>query len=154
MNADALPLDRDTMRLIAEIGFLGTDTGAHVAARALFKSLQVLRPDSTLPFIGRAMAELADNKAEEAARILRDEGLKLNPTDPEVKTFLGLALHAAGRDGEARTVLASVVAEDPSSTEPYIRMAVKLLSSLAGAAQPASLMPRWTKPAVEAGKAT
>ncbi|MBC7378382.1 MAG: tetratricopeptide repeat protein [Burkholderiaceae bacterium] len=141
------------MRLIAEIGFLGTDTGSHVAARALFKSLQVLRPDSTLPFIGRAMAELADDRAEEAARILRDEGLKLSPTDPEVKTFLGLALHAAGKDAEARKVLASVIAQDPSSTEPYIRMAVKLLATSPATAPPDSLLPRWNKPAVATGKA-
>ena len=45
MTSTALPLDRESMRLIAEIGFIGTQTGQLGASRAIFDSLRVLRPD-------------------------------------------------------------------------------------------------------------
>jgi predicted Zn-dependent protease len=151
MTAAGLPLDRDAMRLIAEIGFIGVQSGQPAAARAIFESLSVLRPDSTLPHLGLAMADLAADRPQDAARTLRDKGLKQHPADPELMAFLGLALRSAGQDAEARKVLAAVVEQDSASNAPYVRMASKLLSIDNADADPARLMPRWSEQARKAG---
>lgn len=151
MSLDGTAPDRETMRLIAEIGFMGTQSGQHAAARAIFDSLLVLRPDSTLPYIGMSMAELAADRPQEAARILRDEGLKHHPADPELMAFLGLALQSAGQNAQAHNILAAVVEEDRGSGAPYVRMASKLMSIDMGDASPARLMPRWSEQARQAG---
>lgn len=145
-----MPLDRDTMRLIAEIGFMGTQSGQLAAARAIFDSLLVLRPDSTLPCIGLAVTDLAADRPQDAARTLREKGLKHHPGDPELMAFLGLALQGAGQSDEARKVLCTVVEQNSTSTAPYVRMARKLLSIDKGDPHPASLMPRWSEQARKA----
>jgi predicted Zn-dependent protease len=129
MTTATVPLTPEDMRLIAEIGFMGTQSGQLAAARALFEALKVLRPQSTLPHIGLAMAALGAEKPDDAVRILRDEGLKQHPGDAELTAFLGLALHAAGRAAEASKVLTSVVQDEGSAHEPCVRMARKLLTA-------------------------
>jgi Flp pilus assembly protein TadD len=130
MSAES-PLDRDAMRLIAEIGFMGGHTRQFAASRALFESLKTLRPESTLPHIGLAMTELAADRADEAARVLREDGLKFHPDDGELMAFLGLALQSAGRNGEAHRVLTDVVQRDGAGAGPHVRMAEKLLATRA-----------------------
>jgi predicted Zn-dependent protease len=149
MNA-GVPIDAEAMRLIAEIGFIGAQTGQVPAARALFQSLRVMRPDSTLPFIGLAMTELGADRADSAVRILREDALKQHPDDPELLAFLGLALQSAGRGGDAQKVLVTVTGQDAASEQPHTRMAGKLLELGKGRASPASLMPRWSEAARKA----
>lgn len=144
MSEASLPLDPDAMRLIAEIGFIGAQAGQAAASRALFQALQVLRPESTLPFIGRAMAELGSDQPQEAARILRDEGLKQYPADAELMAFLGLALHEAGQSAESNKILCAVVAQG-TGDEPHVRMAMKLLSLGVLGKQTADLLPPWSQ---------
>lgn len=151
MKAAGLPLDRDAMQLLAEIGFIGAQAGQPAAARAIFESLSVLRPDSTLPYIGLAMADLAVDRPQDAARTLRDKGLKQHPADPELMAFLGLALKGAGQQAEAHKILSAVIEQNSPSTAPYVRMAAKLLALDKGVADPASLMPRWSEQARKAG---
>ena len=140
----ALPLNSDAMRLVAEIGFIGAETGQAAAARALFEALLILRPDSTLPHIGLALAALAADRPEDAVRMLRDNGLKQHAGDIELMAFMGLAMHAAGRPAQARDILQSVVDRAENSDEPCVLMARKLLESGAKAAAPAFAMPRWS----------
>ena len=109
MSAANLPLDRDAMRLLAEIGFVGTLSGPVGATTTLFQSLQLLRPDSILPLIGLALNDLAAKRPEDAVRILRDEALKQHPGDAEAMAFLGLALQKAGQNAEAHKVLMNVL---------------------------------------------
>jgi predicted Zn-dependent protease len=147
MNADNLPLDGDAMRLIAEIGFMGAHSGQHAAARAIFESLLILRPDSTLPFIGFAVTDMAMDLPEDAVRILRDKGLKQHPGDAELMAFLGLALQSGGQSAEAKKVFHALVEQNPSNTEPHVRMAKKALLINKDSVQPIGLIPRWTEPA-------
>lgn len=150
MSSAGTPLDRDAMRLLAEIGFIATQSGQLAAARAIFESLRILRPESTLPYIGLAMADLAANRPQEAARTLRDQALKQHPDDPELMAFLGLALHGAGEGEQAQKVLTAVVQQHGASTAPYGRMASKLLAMNTGDGNPARLMPRWSEQARKA----
>lgn len=142
-EAPTTPLDREALRLLADIGFIGTQTGKLAAARAIFDSLRVLRPDAALPFIGLAMVHLSAEQAEVAAHILREDALKQHPTDLEVKAFLGLALHCAGRGSEAYKVLNEVVTLGGSSDEAHVRMAGRLLSMSNGSASREQVIPRW-----------
>lgn len=151
MTPPSLPLDRDAMRLIAEIGFIGTQTGQLAAARSLFQSLLLLRPDSNLPFIGLAMVELGAQRPEEAARILREQGLKQHPGDPELMAFLGLALQTAGEVANAQKVLAAVVAREGEDSQPYVRMASKLLVLDKSSINPTQVMPQWSGRAEQMG---
>ncbi|WP_048439660.1 M48 family metallopeptidase [Caenimonas sp. SL110] len=144
MSAGNLPLDRDAMRLVAEIGFIGTQTGQLAASRALFESLLLLRPDSNLPFIGLAMVELAAQRPEKAVVILRDQGLKQHPDDAELMAFLGLALQTAGEVSQAQKVLAAVVSQEGGDAQPHVRMASKLLILDKGSISPTQLMPHWS----------
>lgn len=132
MSGANLPLDRDAMRLLAEIGFMGTLCGPIGATTALFKALQLLRPDSNLPLIGLALNDLAAKRPDDAVRILRDEALKRQPGDAEAMAFLGLALQKAGQNAESRKVLMNLLQNRSDDAEPHVRMAVKLLTMEGG----------------------
>ena len=124
---------------------MGTQTKQVAAARAIFESLRTLRPDSTLPFIGLALAHIASNKPDVAALFLREEALKQFPRDAELQAFLGLALQCAGKNAEAQTVLKSVVDEHGADAQPHVRMAGKLIAMNTGDGSPTSIFPRWSE---------
>lgn len=141
MNPNTEPASAEQLRELAKIGFLAVHVGEPAAARAIFTSLMVLRPDSVLPHIGRALAEQAAGRMEEAVRWLRDEGLRQHPDDPELMAFLGLALVQAGWSSQAAPVLRRVAQLDADGGA-HVRMARELLEgSTPGAALPAAYMP-------------
>lgn len=140
MNAAAAPLDRDAMRLVAEIGFIGTQSGQPGASRAIFESLRVLRPESSLPFIGLALTDIACDRPEDAARLLREQALAQHPGDAEVMAFLGLALQAAGRNADAAQVLTEVLQRRAPHDEPHVRMAERLLNAARRGPAPSPLI--------------
>lgn len=143
MSSVPLPLDADAMRLLAEIGFIGAQGHQPTAARALFEALQVLRPDSNLPYIGRALAAISSGRAQDAVSILRDEGLKQHPGDAELLSFLGLALKEAGQSAEAASVLGAALEQQGESEEPHFKMARKLLALGAIGSPPATALLPW-----------
>lgn len=141
MNPNTEPASAEQIRELARIGFLAVHVGEPAAARAIFTSLMVLRPDSVLPHIGRAMAEQAAGRMEEAVRWLRDEGLRQHPDDPELMAFLGLALVQAGWSSQATPLLRRVATLDATDAA-HVRMARELLErSAPGAPMPPPFMP-------------
>ncbi len=141
MNPSTDPASAEHLRELARIGFLAVHVGEPAAARAIFTSLMVLRPDSVLPHIGRALAEQAAGRMEEAVRWLRDEGLRQHPDDPELMAFLGLALVQAGLASQAAPVLRRVARLDPD-TGAHVRLARELLDRAApGAGLPGAWLP-------------
>jgi hypothetical protein len=123
------PLDREAIQLLAEIGLIGAQAGQAAAARALFGALQILRPESTVPYIGRALAEQGVNAPLEAARILRDEALVRHPGDAELCVFLAVALQDAGERAEAQRVLRRVVNHGAADDDAHVQIARKLLDA-------------------------
>lgn len=104
----------DDLRLVAEIGFMAACAGNAAAALAIFGNLRKLSPDRPYPYIGLAMTHLGSGRADEAVRLLRDEGVgTVADEDRELTLFLGLALHAARRDEEGRRVLQRVLDDAP-----------------------------------------
>ena len=141
MNPNTEPASAEQVRDLARIGFLAVHVGEPAAARAIFTSLMVLRPDSVLPHIGRAMAEQAAGRMDEAVRWLRDEGLRQHPDDPELMAFLGLALVQAGWSSQAAPLLRRV-AKLADADGAHVRMARELLQrSAPGAPFPAPFVP-------------
>src|SRR5436309_15964403 len=102
--APAEILTRDELRFLVEIGFLACRSHNVNAARSIFEGLRILRPQRPFPYIGLAMASMSAGEPDEAARILRDEGLRANPDDDDIQVFLGLALSEAKRHAESRGV--------------------------------------------------
>lgn len=141
MNPNTEPASAEQLRELARIGFLAVHVGEPAAARAIFTSLMVLRPDSVLPHIGRALAEQAAGRMEEAVRWLRDEGLRQHPDDPELTAFLGLALVQAGWSSQATPLLRRVARLEPEAGA-HVRMARELLDQAAPpAGMPAPRLP-------------
>ena len=126
MNAP-FPLDRTDLRMLAQIGFLAAQSNQQSAARTIFRALRVIRPDSPLPLVGLALADINAGRHASAVQLLQGEGLREHPDSGEIHAFLGWALLEAGNRDQAEKVLMSVL--KPGDAEgPYVDMARKLLS--------------------------
>jgi hypothetical protein len=116
----------EELRLLAEIGFMATTRGQCRRAKTIFEGLRELRPASPAPYIGLALAHLGVGAMEEAARVLREDGLRANPGNGEVLAFLGLVLSSARHFAECERVLVGVLDQGESDT-PEHRLALRLL---------------------------
>ncbi len=130
-NLPEVAFDED-LRELARTAFLAVHVGEPAAARTIFSALAVLRPDSVLPHIGRAMAEQAAGRMDEAVHWLRDEALRAHPDSEELQAFLGLALVQADRPSQALPVLRALTTRGDSDVA-HVNMARALLSQLGGA---------------------
>jgi len=122
-------LTSDEVRLLAEIGFMACRGRENTSAFAIFEGLRELRPGHGFVFLGRAMARMSAGRAEEAVRILRDEGLKILPGDEELQVFLAIALKEVGRERDCRRVLEALVVRCGEPSAPR-RLAASLLASM------------------------
>jgi len=133
------PLDRADLRMLAQIGFLAAQSNQQAPARTIFRALRVIRPDSPLPLVGLALADINASRPMNAVRLLKEEGLREHPGSGEILAFLGWALLEAGSRDEAERVLRPV-AEAPQAGGPYVDMARKLLTHVKPARAPAHFM--------------
>ena len=109
-------LSEADVRLITDIGFLGSGAGMLQQATQLFDALALLRPHRDFPYIGLATVQLNQKKPEQAVRIL-EQGRKVLASMPEatqddqamLAAFQGVALHCAQRSAESQLVLQSVL---------------------------------------------
>ena len=107
------------VRLLMEIGYLAGANGMVDEAEQIFTALQVVRPESEYPLIGSAVTLMNSGRPGEAAKIIWDKALQLNPESDLAKSFLGLALKLSGMQGECRAILEEVIEtdRDPQATE-------------------------------------
>jgi hypothetical protein len=126
------PLDAADLRVLARIGFMAADAGQAAVARPLFAALRVVCPGAVMPFVGQAVTEMGVGRHAEAARLLREEGLREHPGAGELAAFLGLALAEAGHHAQADEVLRELVEGQPQpeghDEPPHVRMARRILS--------------------------
>lgn len=115
---DAVVTGED-LRMLADIGFSAVSRGEVANAEAIFAGLTAARPDNEAGPIGTALVNLHRGQAEEAAAILRRF-----PGSDAAQLFLGMALHRAARDTEARTVLEALAA---TASEPGPAEAARVL---------------------------
>ncbi len=102
----------ETLRLLADIGFMATSGGFSPQARNLFAAIEHARPDSVLPHIGNALNSMNMNKHQEALEILEKKALKLEPENSTVKAFMGMALMMLGRNNESERCLSALTGSD------------------------------------------
>ena len=102
----------DTLRLLTEIGYAAAQQGLGRQAEPIFQALALCRPESAAAAVGRALVALNRGQAEEAARLLKQDGLKAEPDSRSTKAILGLALRLAGLNHESQRVLEALLAEE------------------------------------------
>ena len=122
-------VDTELVRILMDVGFVATGSGRHEQAKIIFKGLAAVRPESELPWIGLAVVLMNTGNPDEAALLLRDKGLQINPGSCLARSFLGLAHKLSGHGAEAERVLNSVVADCPDR-ESSAAMARALLAEL------------------------
>jgi len=102
----------ETLRLISDIGFMATSNGLSTQAKSIFDAVELLRPDSVLPDIGKALNYLNLNQFQNALDVLEKKALKKEPDDPTVNAFIGMALMLMGRNNESEGFLKPVLNQD------------------------------------------
>lgn len=102
----------ETLRLLADIGFMATSGGFSPQAASLFNAVGQARPQSVLPHIGNALNSMNMNRHQEALEILEKKALKLEPENPTVKAFMGMALMMLGRNSESERCLTALINSD------------------------------------------
>lgn len=102
----------ETLRLLADIGFMATSGGFSSQAASLFNAVGQARPQSVLPHIGNALNSMNMNRHQEALEILEKKALKLEPENPTVKAFMGMALMMLGRNSESERCLTALISSD------------------------------------------
>ena len=104
-----MEIDEETVRTLAELGFIAGDYGMSAQAEAIAGALESLRPASERPHIIEAYSRIWARDTDGAERILRERALQKNPDSSEAKAVLGLALHLSGKSAERDRVLNEVV---------------------------------------------
>ncbi len=92
-----------------EIGYLAAGNGFKAEAESIFEALRALRPTSEMPIIGLAVVRIGAGQPLEAAALLEDQALRINPESALAKGFLGLAFKLAGHSGRSQAILEEVV---------------------------------------------
>ena len=87
-----IKLEKQDVRLLADIGFLTLSYGHFDKAETIFKGVQVARPESEAGPLGIALTHLARGNVHATVEALR----KLPPSD-SVRLYLAIAL---GRSGD------------------------------------------------------
>lgn len=103
-------LERETARLLGKIAFLGLWQGRFRESEAIFKALEQMDVNRIGPLLGQGMALAHQGKYDEAAVLLRDRALAMDPEDDHARVWYGLVLHKSGRDDLARPELERVAA--------------------------------------------
>lgn len=108
------PLDSDEIRLLTEVGMVLAGAGKTAPAVRLFDALAGLRPTRAFPYVGKAMALINAERAEEAVATLRHALPLAEAEAPTLQAFLGFALHLAGHSAESQRQLARAAQADAS----------------------------------------
>ncbi|PJE80416.1 hypothetical protein CI610_00599 [invertebrate metagenome] len=122
-------LKEDTVKLLADIGFMASSAGLSKHAFAIYSGIETARPDSILPDIGFALEFMNRKKFQEAISILEKQALKKSPDDPIATAFIGLALMMDGRNKESEDCLTKV---EKSTGKEAVTMAKALLEKIRG----------------------
>jgi len=117
-----------SLQMLMELGILAGGYGYGKEADAIFRGIEAVRPESEYPLVGRAIVRMNDNRPEEAARILEEGALPLNPENDLTRGYLGLALMLDKRHDRCRDLMEEVVRNDRDETA--VRMARDILEQL------------------------
>jgi predicted Zn-dependent protease len=117
----------DILRLLGEIGLAGVGIGYYAAADRVFDTLALVRPQSELPWIGKALIHLSNERFTEARKVLEKEALARQPQNALVKSLIGHALQREGLQTAAFRVLSEVAESEEEA--PGVLLAKSLLET-------------------------
>lgn len=103
-----LPVQSEMVQLLMDIGYVATGRGFQSQANDIFNGIIAARPNSELPLIGLAVNNLNFGNFIEAAKILSERALVINPYNGTAKCFLAMAVRSLGGKAEAQQLLEEV----------------------------------------------
>jgi len=98
----------ETVQTLMEIALMAGGHGRVAEAQAICIGLQVVRPESELPAVALAIAQMNAGRHTEAAELLRSAVIK-NPESDTAMSMLGFALRKCGLMQASRDVAQQVV---------------------------------------------
>lgn len=123
-------ISANELRLLAAIGFFAAKSGCLAVAIRIFESLCTLRPGTTFPFIGLAVAYMVVGMDSEAVYVLRDRGVRECKDDNELRLWLALAYHQSGNHAQAIAELQAWLKREPAeASHPLAERLSRLLGS-------------------------
>lgn len=125
--------DSETVRLIAEIGFIAVSYGLAEEAEQIFKAFRVMRPDQEAGALGLSLACMVRGDVDGALKHLESAP----PTDT-IQTYRGLALLRKGDLDTAKEILTEITELD--ETSPCGQLAVQALLDMDALADPTRSM--------------
>ncbi len=159
-------LDADEVRMLSEIGFVAASTGMRRQAAGVFEALIVLRPQRAFAYIGMATLHLDGGRADDAVRTLEvgrrmvdartvaastDAATQWEDDRLSIYVFLGLALDAARRHGQAlRTLRTALELAPAGDARPTTILARGLLGLVEGSSR--QFGPAWVNQTDVKGK--
>ena len=102
-HVDAMP------GLLSEIGMLAAGQGRSQQTEAIFKAVEALRPESDVPFIGKALSLMNSGETERAVDYLRSAGLEKHPKSEGILCVLALALALKGDKHASQEIVDSIM---------------------------------------------
>lgn len=99
-----LGLGIEEARLLCAIGFVAARAGLVEQARAIFERLVLQHPRKPYAYIGLAFANLCVGNASRSVVVLRERALMEIPDDPELLSWLAIALYFDGATEKASRI--------------------------------------------------
>ncbi len=81
---------KDHFILLCEAGFIAVNQADEDAASKLFKASELLRPENTLPKVGRGYMHMMKLELKQACKLF-DEVIAKEPTNEMAKAFFGIS---------------------------------------------------------------
>lgn len=120
-----MKIDSNLLKVMMEIGFLGTRHSRLNESATVFGGIAKARPKSAYPQIGLGSVAMGHGDFSKAVDILRNSPATEQAERDLCDGFLGMALKLAGYEDESRTVLIRLKKEGVN--EAAIRMSNTLL---------------------------
>ncbi|MBS0629837.1 MAG: SctF chaperone SctG [Verrucomicrobia bacterium] len=109
---------KDHFILLCEAGFIAVNQADEDSAAKLFKASEMLRPDNTLPKVGRGYMHMMKLELKQACTLF-DEVIAKEPNNEMAKAFLGLSYALTATDVARGEHLLEETAE--KSKDPQVK---------------------------------
>lgn len=116
----------ETVQTLLEVAFLAAGTGQLSHVQAICAGLEVVRPESEMPAVALATAQMSAGRHLEAVKLLQG-AVEKNPESDLAMSFLGLALKMSGLHDASRSVAQQVI--DADNNAEAVALAKSLLES-------------------------
>ncbi len=111
--------------VLMDLGILSAGGGHFKTSDTILNGVHSVFPEHEWPMLGLTILKMSMGLPEEAAQIISEKVLPLNPDSQVAKTFLGLYLLMANDKVEGQKILQEIVANGTDSD--HVQLAIELL---------------------------